>query len=86
MSTQKLLVAVIGLQSVILLGQWTGSSAFAPAAANAQERNSPGLLASGTRDLAMVEELKTLNGKMDKLMGLLESGKVQVTATVEPKK
>ncbi len=86
MRTQKLLIAVVVLQSMILLGQWTGSSVAAPRPAEAQERNGPGLLASGNRDLAVVEELKSLNAKMDKIAASLESGKLQVQVVMPDKK
>ena len=49
MKTQKLLIAVIVLQSLVLFGQWTGSSVAAPRTAEAQ--SAPGsMLGSSQRD------------------------------------
>ncbi len=73
MQTQKLLVVVAVLQGLILLGQWTGQPAIvAPAHAQAN------LPDPGARQLAMVDELRALNGKMDRLLAALQSGEVKV--------
>ena len=70
--SSRLLVVVIVLQSLTLLGQWTSSTAvIAPAHAG----DVPDSLNQKSQ---MVDELRTLNGKMDKLIGLLESGNLQV--------
>jgi hypothetical protein len=70
MKTNRLLVAVLALQGLILLGQWTGAGAVAPA--QAQIPN------GADQRKEMVDELRTLNGKMDKLIDLLGGGKLQV--------
>jgi len=73
MRNNKLIVAVLVLQGLILLGQWTGQSAL-----TREARADITLPDPGARQLAMVEELKGLNGKMERLMGMLQSGDVQV--------
>ena len=72
MKTSKLLVAVIALQGMILIGQWTGGGASLLSTAQAQVPD------PANRQLQMIDELKQLNGKMDELIGLLRSGDVQV--------
>jgi hypothetical protein len=72
MKTSKLLVAVIVLQSLILISQWTGQSPVTPAYGQIPD-------AGGQRQ-QIIDELKTLNGKMDQMMTTLKSGEVQVRA------
>jgi hypothetical protein len=78
MKSSKLLVAVIVLQSLILLSQWTGQSPVTPAYGQIPD-------AGGQRQ-QIIDELKTLNGKMDGLMSTLKSGDVQVKVPKEDKK
>ncbi len=70
MNTTRLLVVIVVLQGLILLGQWTGQGPVTPAHAQIPD--------AGAQRREIVSELRTMNGKMDKLIGLLESGKVQV--------
>ena len=70
MQSSKLLVAVLVLQGLLLMGQWTGQGPVTPAHAQIPD--------AGNQRQAMIEELKTLNQKLDKLVQTLESGKVQV--------
>ena len=72
MNSSKLLIAIIVLQSLILLSQWTGPATTAHAARDAN------LPDPGARQLAMVDELKALNAKVERLHGLLQSGEVRV--------
>lgn len=72
MKTNKLLVAVIALQGMILIGQWTGGGSSLLSSAQAQVPD------PANRQLQMIDELKSLNGKMDELIGVLRSGDVQV--------
>ena len=69
--TTKLLVAVVVLQGLMVIGQWAGAPSMMPAA-QAQLRN------SGEDRAAMLEQLQAVNGKLDKIAGILESGKLQV--------
>lgn len=70
MQTSKLLVAVLVLQGLVLMGQWTGQGPVTPAHAQIPD-------AGGQRQ-QIVDELKGINGKLDKLTQALESGSVQV--------
>jgi hypothetical protein len=68
-STSKLLGIVIALQVMLLIGQWVNPSA---STASAQVSN------PSERQFAIIDELKTLNGKVDRLISLLQSGTVEV--------
>jgi hypothetical protein len=70
MKTPRLLAAVIVLQAGIIAGLWTGRGIATPAQAQIPD--------AAAQRVQVVDELKNLNAKMDKLMDLLSSGKVQV--------
>ena len=74
MKTNRLLVIVIALQLVILAGQWLEGPKMLPAA-QAQSIN------SAADRQAIIDELKSVNSKLDRLVGVLESGNVQVRVT-----
>ena len=78
MKTSKLLVAVVILQTLILVSQWTGQSPVTPAYGQIPD-------AGGQRQ-QIIDELKTLNGKMDRMMDSLKSGEIQVRVPKEDKK
>ena len=78
-TTQKLLTAVVVLQGAIIAGQWFGST---PAYAARNELNLPD---PGARQLAMIDELKALNAKVDKLHTAITSGQVRVKVEKEEK-
>jgi len=59
------------LQCLILIGQWTGPSGYV-STAGAQVPD------AGAQRIQMIQELKSLNGKMDQLIRLLDSGDLQV--------
>lgn len=69
MNTTKLLGILVVLQLLILIGQWT-QGVIQPAHAQA--------LDPGAQRLQIRDELQTLNGKMDRLLSILEGGKLQV--------
>lgn len=69
----RLLAVIIALQGLTLLGQWTGSPRIAPAAAQVPD--------AGAQRLQMIDELRATNQKLDRLVTLLESGKLQVVAS-----
>ncbi|MFI5380233.1 MAG: hypothetical protein ACHRHE_13120 [Tepidisphaerales bacterium] len=75
---KRLLVVVVVLQGLILFSQWGGSGPVAPAYAQIPD--------AGAQRREVIEELKSLNSKMDKLIETLESGKVQVKATLPEEK
>jgi len=69
-NTNRLLAAVLTLQVLTLTGQWAGhvsNEARADLPPNPAERQ-----------LAQTEELKALNSKLEKLISVLESGRVEV--------
>jgi hypothetical protein len=76
-TTQKLLTAVIVLQSLTLLGQWTGQPANRSASAAIPD--------PGAQREAMVEQQKATNEKLDRLLDLLNKGELKVKV-VEDKK
>ena len=71
MKTSKLLVAVVALQGLILIGQWSGGTSMVPTA-HGQVPD------PANRQLQMIDELRQLNRKMDELVGILRSGDLQV--------
>lgn len=80
-TTTKLLTAVVLMQGLILAGQWTGI----PAPQAAQAQAAPG---GGTADPAAyrqqtLDEMKAMNAKLEKVVNLLESGKLQVIVEVK---
>lgn len=70
-NVNKLLVGIVLLQGLLLVGQWSGG--FARSA-----RADPNLTNPSERQMQMVDELKGVNARLDKLAGLLTSGDVQV--------
>lgn len=70
MNTSRLLVVVVALQSLILLGQWTGLPALSGAQAQVAD--------PAAQRIAQIEELKAINVKMEKIIGILEGGNLQV--------
>jgi hypothetical protein len=64
-STPKLLGIVIALQVMLLIGQWINPSA---STAQAQVPN------PGERQMEMIDQLRTLNGKVDRLISLIQGG------------
>jgi outer membrane murein-binding lipoprotein Lpp len=77
--TQKLLTGVLVLQGLLLAGQFSSR----PAAAEA--RGEVALSNPSERQLQMVEELKSLNAKMDKLTSMLGNGEVTVKVAKDEK-
>jgi hypothetical protein len=71
MKSSKLLSVVIALQGLILIGQWTGGHDYLTTA-RAQVPD------PANRQLQMIDELKESNTKLDKIVGLLEGGNLQV--------
>lgn len=71
MKSAKLLTVIVLLQGLILMGQWLGApSMVSPAHAQVPD--------AGGQRLEMINELKSLNGKMERLITDLESGKLEV--------
>lgn len=73
MRSNKILLGIVILQGLLLIGQWTGQTSIAREARGELTLPDP-----GARQLAMVDELKALNAKMDQLQTLLQSGEMRV--------
>lgn len=71
MKTNKLLVAVVALQGLILIGQWSGGTSML-STAHGQIPD------PANRQMQMIDELKSVNSKLDELIGLLKDGDLQV--------
>jgi hypothetical protein len=68
----KFLIAIIVLQSLMLISQWSGGRASVVQPAYGQIPD-----AGGQRQ-QIIDELRTLNGKMDRMSDTLRNGDVQV--------
>jgi hypothetical protein len=78
MTMSKFLTLIVLLQVLILTGQWAGPSLVAPAQAQIPD--------AGAQRIMMIDELKLMNAKMDKVIQVLEAGKFQVTIVKEDEK
>ena len=78
--TNKFLVAIIALQGVLIVGLWSGQ----PNAAHAKV-DSAALPDPGARQLQMIDELKGVNAKLDRMASLLQSGDIQVKVKEDKK-
>jgi hypothetical protein len=75
-TTNKVLGVVVVLQGLILSGQWLGGPTLVtPAAAQVFD--------PGRERAALLEEIKLTNTKLDKMIGILQGGELQVR-TVSP--
>jgi outer membrane murein-binding lipoprotein Lpp len=71
MKTTQLLTVVVILQGLILAGQWLGAPALTtPARAQIPD--------PGAQQQQVIKELQALNAKMDRMVGIFESGKLEV--------
>ena len=71
MKTTKLLTAVIVLQALILAGQWLGApGVVAPAHAVIPDE--------GGQRLEIINQVKGTNDRLDRVISILESGKLEV--------
>ena len=76
-NTQKLLSAVLVLQVLTLLGQWTGQPGSTTVTAAVPD--------PGAQRLEMVAQQKETNEKLDKLIDLLKSGDLKVQVESDKK-
>ena len=74
MNTNRLLAAVLVLQVITLAGQWATKPALV-SDARADVTN------PAERQLALVEEMKSTNQKLDRVVSLLEGGRLKVDVT-----
>jgi hypothetical protein len=80
MKSSRILAIIVVLQALILLGQWSGQPALRSAQADTTLPN------PGERQMAILDELKTLNGKVDRLIGILQGGDLQVKVAKDDQK
>ncbi len=79
MKPTRLLAAILVLQVLTLLGQWFSPSYVAGAQAQIPD--------AGAQRNQMLEEMRGTNGRLDKLIAMLEGGKIQVrTVATDEKK
>jgi len=71
MKSTKLLVIIAVMQGLTLAGQWLGQPSMMPAA-QAQVPD------AGAQRERMIDEMKNVSSKLDRLVTLLESGNVEV--------
>ena len=62
---------IVGLQLLILMGQWFGNNSPQPAMAQIAD--------SGAQRAQIIEQLKDINGKLDQMLRVLGDGKLQVS-------
>jgi hypothetical protein len=78
MSVQRTLGVVVVLQSLTLLGLWFGVPSVQPAEAQVPD--------GGAQRLAQLDELKSINAKLDKLVTILADGNLQVRVVTPDEK
>ena len=71
MKTNRLLVIVVALQLLIVAGQWLDGPRMLPAA-QAEPFN------AGADRQAMIDEMKSIDSKLDSMVSILNSGNLQV--------
>ena len=69
-TTNRLLAAVIALQVVTLAGQWSGHAGTSEARADLPD--------PAAQRIAQTEAMKDMNRKLDRLVSILESGRLEV--------
>lgn len=70
-NTNRLLAAVLVLQALTLAGQWTGRAGSNDARADLPPD-------PAAMRLQQTEEMKAMNQKLEKLVSILESGRLEV--------
>ncbi|MCS7033545.1 MAG: hypothetical protein NZ561_06065 [Phycisphaerae bacterium] len=78
MKSSRWLGVIVVLQGLILLGQWTGGPRISTVHAQVTD--------PGAQRLAIVEELRKTNSRLDRIIDLLESGKLQVSVPLPDEK
>jgi hypothetical protein len=71
----KLLTVVVAVQSALLVGQWMGGGASYVSVAQAQIPD------AGAQRNQIIDELRALNTKVDKMVDLMQGGTLQVKVT-----
>jgi hypothetical protein len=71
MKSQKILGVIVALQALTLVGQWvSGNGGNSQATAQVPD--------AGSQRNQMIDQMKATNDKLDKLVTILEDGKLQV--------
>lgn len=70
MNNSRILGVIVVLQGLMLMTLWLGGPALPQAQAQVPD--------AGGQRLQMIDQLKQLNDKMDRLIGILNSGNLQV--------
>jgi hypothetical protein len=78
MKSEKMLAVVIVLQAMILISQWAGQPSASTA--HAQITN------PSERQLAILEESRTTNAKLERMISFLQSGDLHVKMSKEDDK
>lgn len=74
----RLLAWIVVLQVLTLIGQWTGRGTGSPATALAQVPD------AGAQRLEIIDQLKGMNQRLDRLTDLLAGGNLQVKLAKDP--
>jgi hypothetical protein len=72
MKNSNWLAAILVLQGIILIGQWTGGRSTLPTAMAGDVPN------PAARQMELLDEMKSTNTRLDKIISLMESGDLQV--------
>ncbi len=70
MNTQRTLAVIVVLQTLTLLSQWLGVPSIKPTQAQVPD--------GGAQRQATIDELRSVNTKLDKLITVLTDGNLQV--------
>jgi hypothetical protein len=76
MKNQSVLYVVLALQGLLLAGQWLGQPGLSTAQAQVPD--------AGAQRIAILDELKATNARLDRIAALLESGNLQVRTAPAP--
>ncbi len=77
MKIERMLAVVVVLQVLILISQWTGQ----PSASTARAQNFNPV----ERQMAILDEAKSTNAKLEKILSYLQSGDMTVKVAKEDK-
>jgi hypothetical protein len=72
MKNSKWVAAILVLQGIILIGQWTGGRSTLPTAMAGDVPN------PAARQIELLDEIKSTNTKLDRIISLMEGGDLQV--------
>ena len=82
--TRFCLTGIMVLLTLLLIGLWAGGPGLVDesgAAARAAEKAGKGIPDSGAQRMAIIRESQSTNRKLDTIISLLQSGKLEVVVT-----